>query len=240
MQSPSGPGNWPVKWDATPATSTIDPAVRATVGPIAVQVLWAATGRRFGLTTHTHTAPPSRPGWYCEPTGNAGILLPGPVWDIIQVVGGTTTYAYTDYALRGDFLQRITGVGWPLQTTVVTYQRGRPVPIGGDIFAAVLAGEIATSMRGGKCRLPSRATSVAREGINVVLATPEEYLSDGLTGIPEVDQWISTHNPHRLKTDSVAWSPDSDPATTRYRTTTVIESGPNGRMWTYPMIRPVP
>lgn len=238
MRSPCGPGNWPIKWDATPATEKVDAGLRATVGPLAVQALWAATGRRFGLVTHTHVAHPSRPGWYCEPTHNAGILLPGPVYEVLQVVAGTVTYPHTDYALRGDFLLH-TVSPWPRQTTVITYMRGAPVPVGGDVYAAVLAAEIVSGIKGGKCRLPSRATSVAREGVNIVLANPEEYLQEGLTGIPEVDQWITTHNPHRLKTDSVAWSPDGDPGTTRYRATTVVDSRRSGAFSAYPMIYPV-
>lgn len=225
MRTPSGPGDWPVKWDATPATVKVTAALRATVGPLAVQALWAATGRRFGLVTHTHTAHPGVAGWYCEPAHAAGILLPGPVYDVLQVVSGADTLAPGAYTTRGDFLVPVPQGPWPKLTTVITYRRGMPVPIGGDIYAAVLGAEIAASISGGKCRLPSRATSVTREGVNIVLASPEEYLQEGLTGVPEIDQWISTHNPHRLKTDSVAWSPDTDNAISYTRNARAMRTG---------------
>jgi hypothetical protein len=215
VNTASGPGLWPIDW-TTEAAAKVPEAARARVGPLAVLLLWAATGRRFGLVTQTHTVHPGTPAWPCTPGDGWGILLPGPVYDIVQVVGGTTTYATTDYRMRGDVLLRSTRQPWPDQTTVVTYRRGRKVPFGGDTMAGTLAAELHVASSGGKCRLPARATRVSREGIDVDIADPMDYLAAGLTGIPDVDAWISALNPHRLKTDSIAWSPDIDPGAQRY------------------------
>ncbi len=216
VNTASGPGVWPINWDASPASKAVPAADRDRLGRVAIVMLWAATGRRFGLVTQTHTAHPGIGHWNCATQHRYGIPLPGPVYDIVQVVSGATIYPSTDYYVRGRVLLRQAHQIWPDTVTVVTYRRGRQVPPGGDSAAAVLAAELAAAGSGGKCRLPARATRVSREGIDVDIADPMDYLTAGLTGVPEVDAWISTHNPHRLKTDSIAWSPDIDPAADWY------------------------
>lgn len=216
VNTATGPGVWPIDWTATPAASKVPEADRDRLGKIAVLMLWAATGRRFGLVTQTHTAHPGTRSWPCSHGYAYGIPLPGPVYDVIQVVGGATTYAHTDYRVRAAVLLRTATQPWPEQVTVVTYRRGRKVPFGADTMAATLAAELYAASQGGKCRLPARATRVSREGIDVDIADPMDYLAAGLTGIPDVDAWIAALNPHRLKTDSIAWSPDIDPAADRY------------------------
>jgi len=82
------------------------------------------------------------------------------------------------------------------------------VPLGGQIAAGLLAGELLKARRGGKCRLPARAQSVAREGVDVTLLDPAALYEAGLTGLAEVDQWITAVNPARLRTRPSVSSPD--------------------------------
>lgn len=207
MQSPSGPGDWPIAWSSLPASRAVDAADQPLVGPVAVAALWAATGRRFGLVTATHTVRYLNRAHALLCFWPQAIDLPGPVYDVVQVVSGATVYTAADYTRADDRLIR-NGGPWPEGPLVVTYRRGTPVPAGGDVAAADLAAEIAAARRGGKCRLPARATTISREGVDITLGDPLDYLSANLTGIPEVDAWITTHNPSGLRQDTVVWSPD--------------------------------
>jgi len=106
-------------------------------------------------------------------------------------------------------LVRTDGEGWPwcqrldlplteVGTFGVAYMVGSPVPAGGDLMTAVLAREMARACTGQACRLPGRVTQLSRDGVSMTL-DPTVFLSMGLTGIPEVDAWIASVNPHGNK-----------------------------------------
>lgn len=81
----------------------------------------------------------------------------------------------------------------------------RPGPAG--LWAAgVLACEFAKACTGGKCKLPTAVTSIARQG--VAFAMPSSMFENGMTGIQTVDAWLTSVNPHALRTPSTVWSPD--------------------------------
>lgn len=70
------------------------------------------------------------------------------------------------------------------------------------------------------CALPTRTTSVSREGISFQVDTSETYLSEGRVGLPVVDQFLAASNPSagvgryasaRANRPSGVWSPDSPP-----------------------------
>ena len=69
----------------------------------------------------------------------------------------------------------------------------------------VLACEYAKACTGGKCRLPSAITSLSRQG--VTMEFPRTMFEFG-TGIREVDAYIYSINPNRLKVAPQVWSPD--------------------------------
>lgn len=117
------------------------------------------------------------------------------------------------------FLVRVDGECWPHHPNPavpgtgtdgfdVTYLRGIPVPAGGQLAAGQYACEYAKACTGQKCRLPRRMTSLARQGVDVQFTDPTTLAGQGLTGLPEVDQWILEVNPDRLPRDSLVWSPD--------------------------------
>lgn len=147
------------------------------------------------------------------------VLLPGPVHRVLQVNIGGAVLAPAAYTLLDDWLVRTDGHAWPAQHPEappedpgawhVTYLRGVPVPAGGAIAAAYLGLELARARGGsGKCRLPGRVQSVAREGVDVLVGDPAGWFADGLTGVPETDQWLAAVNPGRLPQAPRVFSPD--------------------------------
>lgn len=144
MTTPLSPPTWPVDWALLPDT-TDDPeratrvrdAVHAAVG-----VLWALTGRQYGLRgVEVRPCPPGAqtahwvplapgPGWqpyidagriFNAPTcvsltcdRSAALLLPGPVYELLGwVVDGVEQPAHTLYQ-RGDLVWPTEGA-WPAQ-----------------------------------------------------------------------------------------------------------------------------
>jgi hypothetical protein len=75
-----------------------------------------------------------------------------------------------------------------------------PVPVVLNNAAGVYACEVAKARVGGTCQLPSRVTSISRQGVDVQLLSTEDYLDKGLTGFEQVDQVIRALNPGGLRT----------------------------------------
>lgn len=85
-------------------------------------------------------------------------------------------------------------------TFEVTFTYGQAPPASGELAARVLACELALACSGGECQLPKRVTSIVRQGIGISMAIdPMTFLSDGLTGIYEVDLFLGAHGPSRTK-----------------------------------------
>lgn len=231
-------------WDSYSA------ATKAAAIDYATTVLWAATGRRFGLCVRV-VRPCGREcqsengngiyGWYwtqgtwlpyifqgtwrncwCGCFGNPGccgcnvdcqVYLEGPVNSIVSVtVDGVTIDPATYRVDNGIWLVRTKDSSeddcWPqfqnfnkssgVGTFVVTYLKGLAVPTALLRAAGELAGEYAKACSGAPCRLPGRATSIARQGVSISLVGVEALLENGLTGISTVDQIIRTYNPYGL------------------------------------------
>jgi hypothetical protein len=78
----------------------------------------------------------------------------------------------------------------------VIYWRGRPVPPGGRRANALLSDEIRKACdEDSTCRLPPRLVEmVQRQGVTYRMVDKREFLGDGLTGVTEIDLWISSVN----------------------------------------------
>jgi hypothetical protein len=78
-------------------------------------------------------------------------------------------------------------------TWSVRYFYGNGPPPGGRQAAAALGCELAKSCTPDAegCRLPERVTSITRQGITMAIIDPLTLFADGLTGLPEVDLWVS-------------------------------------------------
>lgn len=117
------------------------------------------------------------------------------------------------YTIEGNSLLRI-GDCWPccddcdVPCIEVDYESG-VVPDGLAVAAlGELSCEFVNAATGKLCKLPSRATSVSRQGVTIDLADAESFAENGLTGLPVVDAFIRTFNPSKLVHRSRVLSPD--------------------------------
>lgn len=241
-----------------PASGTCDEwsdftqEVRDYATEFATYVMWAATGRQFGLCERTvrpcappepalyRTYPVERVWTLYTPASGGGVLpvyadacgcsagcgcapssvtLPGPVQSVAEVLVDGVVLAASEYRLDGDMLVRLGGEAWAMQqdlglpttevgTWSVRYLRGSPVPVVVNNAAGVLACEVARARVGGTCQLPSRLTSISRQGVDVQLLSTEDYLDKGLTGFDQVDMVIRAVNPDGLRARPRVLSPD--------------------------------
>lgn len=93
-------------------------------------------------------------------------------------------------------------------TWSVTYQPGRPLPVAGQIAAGALASEFAKACAGAACGLPAQVASLTRQGVEVEFVDPQTVLTDGRTGIREVDLFIGAVNPYGRRQRARVLSPD--------------------------------
>jgi hypothetical protein len=154
------------------------------------------------------------------------IVMPGPVAGLVKVTFDGVEVALSNF--RIDNLHRIVrtdGTCWPscqnmnaplteVGTLGIEYVPGI-IPSPAALWAAgVLACEFSKACTGGKCRLPSSVTSIARQGVSFTMS--EGMFADGLTGIREVDAYLVSINPHGHRIPPMVWSPDVPWAKHRY------------------------
>ncbi|MFJ9029814.1 hypothetical protein ACIRQP_15025 [Streptomyces sp. NPDC102274] len=144
----------------------------------------------------------------CSCRARCEVPLPGPVEAVDEVrVDGLVLDPSAYRVDNGSLLVRTDGECWPqcqdmgLPVTAegafaVTYRRGLPLPPAGQIAAGELACEFAKACAGdSSCALPQQLQSLSRQGINVQVVDPQAVLSEGMTGIANVDLWIRSVNP---------------------------------------------
>lgn len=158
----------------------------------------------------------------CSCTELSEVVLPSPVQSITSVIIDdvplvTGAYRVDNQRLLvrtdgGRFpycnnLAKNTGVG----TWSVTARHGSPVPTAGALAAGELACELAKALNNETCRLPRGVTSVARQGITINYANVTDLLSQGLTGLYLVDQFLRAYNPHGLTERASVYNIDAPP-----------------------------
>lgn len=138
------------------------------------------------------------------------IALPGPIAEITEVKIDGEVVNPVNYRVDNYRTLVWTGGGtceWPIcqdmskpdteeGTFSVTYSRGIKIDGIGAYAAGVLAYEYAKGCSGMECRLPIGTTAVSRQGVSFDVQPPN--FANGLTGIPEVDNYIFTVNPNHL------------------------------------------
>jgi hypothetical protein len=126
------------------------------------------------------------------------------------------------------WLVRLDGEGWPCcqsmladpatddDTFQVSFTFGQPPPFDGVKAAALLACEMYRACTGeGDCALDPRVTSVQRQGISMNLEQIAMQVGrSGITGLPFVDLFVESVNPHNRRHAVMIVNPD-DVATVR-------------------------
>jgi hypothetical protein len=126
---------------------------------------------------------------------------------------------------NGRLLVRQDGGRWPTcqdmgaalgedDTWGITYDKGYPVPAGGQIAAGLLANELAKAACNDRsCGLPQRVQTVTRQGVTIAVLDAFDDIDEGHTGIWLIDSWVASvvRRPRRMR----VLSPDRMPP--RYR-----------------------
>lgn len=139
------------------------------------------------------------------------VRLPGPVGEVTRVLIDQEVLAPSSYRIEdGQYLVRLDGKHWPASSGdnfVVTYFNSYPVDDMGAHAAGVMAAEWFKLITGDKkCRLPSSATNISRQGITIEVATG--MFPGNVTGMPEIDAYLMLFNPHALRVAPRVYSPD--------------------------------
>lgn len=165
-------------------------------------------------------------GHPCSCTPICEITFPGPIAMLIAVISDGVEVPLDSFRIdNGHLLVREDGGCWPScqnmgaplgspGTLGITYVPGIIPDSAGLGAAGVLACEYTKACQGGKCRLPSSVTNIARQGVSFTLSAG--MFLEG-TGIREVDAWIDSVNPGRLRRPSLVWSPDLPAARHRWQ-----------------------
>lgn len=214
------------EWAAAPAD------LQAAACQIGVHTVWALSGRQYGLAELT-VAPwvPYAAPYFYRSRGypwmspfliskwdrSKRLYLDGPIVEVREViVSGVTMAAEVDYHLDPDgHLVRLGSAIWPVQDLTrpiftARYVRGVVVPPAANLAAGAYAEEWLKGHLGvAGCRLPKRTQTIARQGVTISLADPEKLAAARLTGLPEVDQFISAANPGKLEQPPTVWSPET-------------------------------
>lgn len=225
--------DWCDPADVAECAPDVDAALVADAVTLASEVLYHATGARFGGLCEAVVRPCARrtaspwprrlDGWEwhrswgtctcnadpaacsCQTLPQIGLGL-YPVREIVEVVIGGAVLDPSAYRLDEQrWLVRVDGYPWPCcqdltlaitepDTWAVRFVHGTPVPAGGEVAAKRYACELAKGFGGLECELPSRVSSLTRQGVTVGFTDPATLLDSGATGIAAVDAWVRAVN----------------------------------------------
>lgn len=148
-----------------------------------------------------------------------------PVQSITSVfLNGVELTEGVDYRLVDkQLLERAPGEVWPVcqdlfaaateeDTFEVVFEYGQAPPDAGVTCATIYGLEVAQGLSGLECNLPSRVSSILRQGTTVSFVDPTTLATNGLTGVPLVDTWIQAVNGgQRPRRPAAIASPDRLP-----------------------------
>lgn len=140
------------------------------------------------------------------------------VQSVTEVQVNTETLDPSAYRLdSAQWLVRLDGDAWPCcqdmtaepgtdGAFVIDIEYGAPVPQALKNAAASYAAELILACTGDKaCRLPSRITSIVRQGISVDTLV----ITEGGTGLHDVDTVVNAFNPNGHIIPPSVWSPET-------------------------------
>lgn len=222
--------DWDIQWSCD--VTTTDEDKLDTVRLAAQELLWAMSGRRYGVCTITEgyrlpcTSPcyvpwadDFGPGveWRLGDTRRrrccAIPLHQNPVRGIFDVTVFGVPLTTDEYYLGRNTLYRI-GECFPcddecdVPPVQVTYTYGIDPPVLAKLALGELACEMLRALDGADCRLPSNAISVTRQGVTVDLGDPQTLFEQNRIGLPICDEFLRMANPDGLRQRSQVYSPD--------------------------------
>lgn len=221
--------NWNIRWKCD--VTDVDPDLLALAQQGAQDLLWALSGRRFGVceTTETYRLPCDLPcaqiwgrdfgpGVEWRLGGNPRkccriVLSQTPPRAVKEIKINGEVLDPSEYVLERFAVQRI-GSCFPCEQECdiapieITYLYGIDPPPLADLAMGEVACEILAALGGADCRLPSNAISVTRQGVTVDLGDARTLYDMGRIGLPIADAFLRSVNPSRLQSASRVYSPD--------------------------------
>lgn len=155
------------------------------------------------------------PHMICEAPTQLG-LGRTPLNEIIEVVINGEVFDPINYRIEDQkWLVRTDCCAWPMcgcscDDFTISFKFGEGPPQLGTDAALILSAEMYRFMTpGGKnCRLPSRVTSIVRQGVSIALIDPMDFMKSGLTGIYQIDMFLMAYNPGKQIKKPTVFSPD--------------------------------
>ncbi len=204
--------------------------VQARAQDAARSLLWALTGRRYGVAVTTaeqfsvascgsggHWQPYlGRDGeWRNAACGGDGCVTiqlgnqPARTVTEVRVEGSIVT----DWTLAGGQVLLHSGCPACHDCTIappieVDYTWGITVPAMGEAAYGELTCEYIKAMTGESCRLSQRAVSITRQGVTMDFDDASDLFANGMTGLTLCDSFIRATNPNGLRQRSRVVSPD--------------------------------
>jgi hypothetical protein len=168
------------------------------------------TMTRYGIGAGCFRVSPFRIGTH----GEMRIPLRRRPVQAVQSVVVTPTGAVVDpseYEVTSQAYLTVSAAVPVMSSLTVEYVYGLTPPEDGVEAARALADELVMLFGGGEgddCRLKN-VTSFSRNGVNYEIEDARTILTDGRTGIPEVDLFVASVNPKRAQMRSRVLSPDA-------------------------------
>jgi hypothetical protein len=112
--------------------------------------------------------------------------------------------------------------GWPTSqrndlpdtefgTFSITYTFGADPGSGGRLACKKLAEMLLLPQLGDSKRYPTRVASINRQGVSANIASITDAINQHSSGIYEVDFWLMSVNPTKVRRQALVWSPDRAP-----------------------------
>lgn len=132
-----------------------------------------------------------------------------------RLVGGTVylTQPSTSGGVASGLVRRIGRACAPDETIYrLTYSYASTLTASARVLVQDYAREIFRWLTDDdECKLPDNVTSIDREGLGIQLATPQDFLDRGRTGMAKIDTWLAQVNAKRALRPSAVYTPDSPP-----------------------------
>lgn len=140
-------------------------------------------------------------------------LRHSPVLKIYSITQNGSVLPSASYQIRNNaYITKADLSPWILQTNsdlCVDYNFGSKPPLAGKYAAIRLTNEFLLAIQDpDSCALPERVRSISRQGISIDMLDPQDFITEGKTGIYEIDMFIRAANPSQSKKRPKIYSPD--------------------------------